>query len=181
MDSDRLAAVATDEAGWADLPAQIAAEAKAFRDDPANKAPSPKLRTVKAAQEMFTKLTPANLSKLLNSRLERDGDRELNTGTGEAPVGEGEANASGISLRQGRVEYVSSFRAQQGKRMAVPVRVEPKVYFANERTSESSFARRRGGVLMNEWRSAVVARVLGRRLGYRDWNPVVFGSPWCVV
>lgn len=46
-------------------------------------------------------------------------------------------NPSGISLRPGRVEYVSSFRAQAGKRIAIPVRVEPKVFFANERTSES--------------------------------------------
>ncbi|TIB71655.1 SPX-domain-containing protein [Wallemia mellicola] len=32
------------------------------------------------------------------------------------------------------VEYVNSFRADNGKKIWVPVRVEPKVYFANERT-----------------------------------------------
>ncbi|TIA87209.1 hypothetical protein E3P99_03315 [Wallemia hederae] len=32
------------------------------------------------------------------------------------------------------VEYVSTFKAQDGKKIWVPVRVEPKVYFANERT-----------------------------------------------
>jgi len=33
-----------------------------------------------------------------------------------------------------RTEFVRSFRAQAGKRIAVPVRIEPKVIFANERT-----------------------------------------------
>ncbi|TIA92565.1 hypothetical protein E3P81_01319 [Wallemia ichthyophaga] len=32
------------------------------------------------------------------------------------------------------VEYVDTFRAESGKKICVPVRVEPKVYFANERT-----------------------------------------------
>lgn len=32
------------------------------------------------------------------------------------------------------VEYVNTFRAEDGKKIWVPVRVEPKVYFANERT-----------------------------------------------
>lgn len=31
-------------------------------------------------------------------------------------------------------EFIRSFRAQDGKRIAVPVRIEPKVIFANERT-----------------------------------------------
>lgn len=49
-------------------------------------------------------------------------------------------NPSGISLVPGRVEYVSSFRAQQGKKIAVPIRVEPKVFYANERTGASRLA-----------------------------------------
>lgn len=48
------------------------------------------------------------------------------------------AGGSTFSTRP-RLEYVSSFRAQAGKRVAIPVRVEPKVFFANERTSESFF------------------------------------------
>ncbi|WFD43889.1 vacuolar transporter chaperone [Malassezia psittaci] len=32
------------------------------------------------------------------------------------------------------VEYVSNVQAQPGKKVSVPIRVEPKVYFANERT-----------------------------------------------
>lgn len=36
--------------------------------------------------------------------------------------------------RRNETEYVRHFIAQPGKKIAVPVRVEPKVYFANERT-----------------------------------------------
>ncbi len=32
------------------------------------------------------------------------------------------------------VEYVRDFHAQPGKKVSVPIRIEPKVYFANERT-----------------------------------------------
>jgi hypothetical protein len=138
-DGDRLAAVATDEAGWANLPPHAAAEAKAFRDSEARNASTTPAKPVgkPQQQEIFTKLTPANLYKLLNSRYDQDRDRDLNTGSAATPVGEEEANASGISVRTGRVEYVSSFRAAAGKRLAIPVRIEPKVFFANERTSET--------------------------------------------
>lgn len=34
----------------------------------------------------------------------------------------------------GNVEYVTSFHAPPGKTISVPIRIEPKVYFANERT-----------------------------------------------
>lgn len=84
-------------------------------------------------QEIFPKLTPANLSKLLDSKYETERDRGLNEAAAE---GQDTLNPSGISLRPGRIEYVSSFRAQAGKRIAIPVRVEPKVFYANERTSE---------------------------------------------
>jgi hypothetical protein len=85
----------------------------------------------KTTKEIFPKLTPANLVKLLESRYDREGDRPLNES------GEADPNASGFSVRPGRTEYVSSFRATEGKRIAIPVRVEPKVFYANERTSES--------------------------------------------
>lgn len=89
------------------------------------------MRKVSKAQEVFTKLTPANLSKLLNNRF------EALTGTQEGgDEGEEGVNESSISLRTGRVEYVSNFRAEMGKKVAIPVRVEPKVFFANERTCE---------------------------------------------
>ncbi|KIJ51444.1 hypothetical protein M422DRAFT_26858 [Sphaerobolus stellatus SS14] len=37
-------------------------------------------------------------------------------------------------LGNGEIEFVRQWRAENGKRIAVPVRVEPKVYFATERT-----------------------------------------------
>lgn len=45
----------------------------------------------------------------------------------EEPRGSGSAPPAGV-------EYVTSFHAEPGKRVSVPIRVEPKVYFANERT-----------------------------------------------
>lgn len=127
---DRLLAIANDEAGWADLPLAAVKEAKAFREAKARKGEdTPTMRKVSKAQEVFTKLTPANLSKLLNNR------SEALTGTREGEEeGEEGVNESVISLRTGRVEYVSNFRAEMGKKVAIPVRVEPKVFFANERT-----------------------------------------------
>ncbi|KAF8519535.1 SPX-domain-containing protein [Gautieria morchelliformis] len=40
----------------------------------------------------------------------------------------------GVSNWNGDVEYVREWRAQHGKKISVPVRIEPKVYFAAERT-----------------------------------------------
>lgn len=40
----------------------------------------------------------------------------------------------GVSDQNGEVEYLREWRAQDGKKIAVPVRIEPKVYFAAERT-----------------------------------------------
>ena len=48
---------------------------------------------------------------------------------------EGAAFAEGSSRNQGgETIYTNAFSAQAGKRIAVPVRVEPKVFFAQERT-----------------------------------------------
>lgn len=48
---------------------------------------------------------------------------------------EGAAFAEGSSRNQGgEMIYTNAFSAQAGKRIAVPVRVEPKVFFAQERT-----------------------------------------------
>jgi len=132
---------AEDEAAWADLPPEAAAAAKAYRlQNAANNAAnnvSASTITPKAvkAHEIFPKLTPANLHKLLGAKYQREADR----GTNEAPA-EGVAEAedpSGFQSLPGRIEYVSSFRAQPGKRVAIPVRVEPKVFYANERTTLS--------------------------------------------
>ncbi|GAA5857609.1 hypothetical protein JCM5353_001399, partial [Sporobolomyces roseus] len=140
-DDDRFVGTAVDEAAWAQLPPEAAAEAKAHREELAKSVKATISQQggatngdnngnlVKQTKEMFPKLTPANLVKLLESRYDREGDRGLNES------GEADPNASGFSVRPGRTEYVSSFRAQQGKRIAIPVRVEPKVFYANERTT----------------------------------------------
>lgn len=39
-----------------------------------------------------------------------------------------------LSDHNGEIEYLREWRAQDGKKIAVPVRIEPKVYFAAERT-----------------------------------------------
>ncbi|CEQ41926.1 SPOSA6832_03677 [Sporobolomyces salmonicolor] len=149
-DDDRLVATTNDEAGWADLPPDAAAEAKKYRDEqaklrtgPAGHSARSHLQAARAApkqRELFPKLTPANLSKLLESRYETDRHRGLNerqAPSNAAVTGASDAtgNPSGISLRPGRIEYVSSFRAGEGKKIAIPVRVEPKVFYANERTT----------------------------------------------
>ncbi|GAA5867318.1 hypothetical protein JCM1840_005027 [Sporobolomyces johnsonii] len=151
-DDDRLVATTNDEAGWADLPPDAAAEAKKYRDEqaklrtgPAGQSAQSHLQAAVAAappkqRELFPKLTPANLSKLLESRYETDRNGGLNErqAASEAAVtgaSDATGNPSGISLRPGRIEYVSSFRAGEGKKIAIPVRVEPKVFYANERTT----------------------------------------------
>ncbi|KAM0750607.1 SPX-domain-containing protein [Meredithblackwellia eburnea MCA 4105] len=125
-ETNRHHAIAKDQAGWADLPPQAAAEAKAFRDENAGKTEEARPGKGYKAQEIFPKLTPANLTKLLDSKINTESEQPLNTG--------GDPNASAVSITPGRVEYVSSFRPPTGKRVAIPVRVEPKVFYANERT-----------------------------------------------
>ncbi|GAA5990032.1 hypothetical protein JCM11641_001480 [Rhodosporidiobolus odoratus] len=154
-DGNRLVAATTDEAGWADVDPEAAAEARAFREGQSKLAQGPAGRPEQShltaappsrppkQQEVFPKLTPQNLSKVLDSRYEvgRDGGlhERASSGGGEDAGATGASDAtgnpSGISLTPGRVEYVSSFRAAAGKRVAVPVRVEPKVFYANERTT----------------------------------------------
>lgn len=46
---------------------------------------------------------------------------------------EEEPRGKGTKPPQG-VEYVTEFHAEPGKKVSVPIRIEPKVYFANERT-----------------------------------------------
>ncbi|GAA5995708.1 Vtc4p [Rhodotorula paludigena] len=155
-EGNRHVSATTDEAGWADLDPQAAAEAKAYRDaqskaqKPGGRPEQSHLTAAPAKpnkmQEFFPKLTPANLSKLLDSRYEMERNRGLNEGANGSPddaVAEAESTGAsaatggpaGLSLVPGRVEYVSSFRAATGKKIAIPVRVEPKVFYANERTT----------------------------------------------
>jgi hypothetical protein len=139
-EDDRHHSIAKDEAGWADLPPSAIAEAKAFRDKTAaaggyqsTASKSNANGSESKQQEIFPKLTPAKLSEMLDSKLILERERREHPSSSQGD----EANESGVQLLPGRVEYVSSFRAQTGKRIAVPVRVEPKVYYANERTSPS--------------------------------------------
>lgn len=130
-----------DEAAWADLPPEAAAQAKAYRLQNANNSNTSDA-TVSAkpskAHEIFPKLTPANLHKLLGAKYQREADRGANEAPADGTNGTGEAeDPSGFQSLPGRIEYVRSFRAQPGKRVAIPVRVEPKVFYANERTTLS--------------------------------------------
>jgi hypothetical protein len=54
-------------------------------------------------------------------------------------TGEDESNRAGPSQQPDERLLLRSFRAPAGKRISVPVRVEPKVYFAAERTFLVSF------------------------------------------
>lgn len=89
----------------------------------------------------LAKLTPRNLKKMLAAKYEAEG--QPNGESASATVGAVSAGAngqtgpgqSGISSsgEPNSTEYVNSF-TYNGKRIAVPIRVEPKVNFALERT-----------------------------------------------
>lgn len=91
----------------------------------------------------FSKLTPNNISRLWRAKYSRDGQDDSNAGDDED---EDEEDERVRRMLEGRdeedappppgqnVEYVNSFSAQPGKKVSIPVRIEPKVYFANERT-----------------------------------------------
>lgn len=90
----------------------------------------------------FSKLTPKNIQRLWRAKYSRDaneGDDEDETEEGssrrdgEEGRDEEEPQSANGQSRSG-VEYVTHFSAQPGKKVSVPVRIEPKVYFANERT-----------------------------------------------
>jgi len=91
----------------------------------------------------FRKLHPKNISRLWRAAgsgapqgddaQQQDQEEEdpalaaLQGRDEETPRGTGSGPPEGV-------EYVTEFHAQPGKRVSVPIRVEPKVYFANERT-----------------------------------------------
>ena len=110
-------------------------QAKAYRLQNANNNTNegPVSQKPVRAQEIFPKLTPANLHKLLGAKYSREQGANEAAAEGAADGGD----PSGFQLVPGRIEYVRSFRAQPGKRVAIPVRVEPKVFYANERTTLS--------------------------------------------
>lgn len=160
-DGNRHIAATTHEAAWADIDPQTAAEAREFREAQRKNQRIPVSGSsgengdqgqqreqgaprqsgsgspgASSPKELFMKLTPNNLSKLVQSRYELERDSGLNEQQqGGSSDSRQNGGGPGVSLLPGRVEYVSSFRAQNGKRVAVPVRVEPKVFYANERTT----------------------------------------------
>ncbi|CAO1625960.1 unnamed protein product [Parajaminaea phylloscopi] len=92
----------------------------------------------------FSKLAPSNIRRLFRSKYSRDAalgdgdddpDEDEHERIRQALMGrdEEEPRGSGSGPPPG-VEYVTSFRAPAGTKVSIPVRVEPKVYFANERT-----------------------------------------------
>ncbi|PWN30722.1 putative VTC4-vacuolar transporter chaperone [Jaminaea rosea] len=99
----------------------------------------------------FSKLAPSNIKRLFRSKYSRDGtasshhhdddddddeeEDEERERIRQALMGrdEEEPRSRGSGPPTG-VEYVTNFRAPTGTKVSIPVRIEPKVYFANERT-----------------------------------------------
>lgn len=112
----------------------------------------------------FSKLTPKNLQRLWRAKNSReisggrhpsnrndgdDSDDELDADELRERMEEEEERERVRNSLMGRdeeetpqrlnsagVEYVRNFHARDGKKVSIPVRIEPKVYFANERTCE---------------------------------------------
>ncbi|CAH7689733.1 VTC domain-domain-containing protein [Phakopsora pachyrhizi] len=96
----------------------------------------------------FAKLTPGNLRKMLKAKAKSL--RLLNNNSNSKDVSDqtivedpndlsdredsGPKVVGATAPRAGVVEWIRSFQAPEGKKVAIPVRVEPKVYFATERT-----------------------------------------------
>ncbi|PWN47838.1 putative VTC4-vacuolar transporter chaperone [Violaceomyces palustris] len=92
----------------------------------------------------LSKLTPKNLQRLWKGKMPRsdehddeilEEEEEEDDPVRRALEGrdEEEPRSYGSGPPPG-VEYVTNFTAQPGKKVSIPIRVEPKVYFANERT-----------------------------------------------
>lgn len=84
----------------------------------------------------FTKLTPKNIKRLWRAKYSRDADADADE---EADDEEDETRAERTRTAPARDEeetreYINSFHAPGGKKVSVPIRIEPKVYFAAERT-----------------------------------------------
>ena len=158
---DPMRNIAADETGVAGLPSHVhsmAEDAKAFREknatsgkflDPSDaESGKPAGLTQEESDERqrdYHKLTPKNLKKLLAQKYEQEEIQRQNQSAGDgaalddvegidANIGDpNQDQAPSTSLNSGITEFVKSF-TYGGKRIAVPVRVEPKVNFALERT-----------------------------------------------
>lgn len=140
-------AMADDEGratGLDDAHRDAVADARGFREETLRKAREsgePKPTDGEAAEANFRppvlKLTPGNLDRLLRTKYggEADGEGETMSKTDAAAAGldiDPVATAGSSAIR--RPEFTSAYRAQKGKLISVPIRIEPKVYYANERT-----------------------------------------------
>lgn len=86
----------------------------------------------------LSRLTPKNIQKLWKTKgMEHE---ETHTDVDDDEDDEDERARRALQgedeevPRGPNVEYVRNFHAQPGKKVSVPIRIEPKVYFANERT-----------------------------------------------
>ncbi|KAE8214858.1 hypothetical protein CF327_g1792 [Tilletia walkeri] len=107
----------------------------------------------------FSKLTPKNIQRLWRAKYSRDGavpsSASSSSAAGRTAGGEDDEEEMTEEERRLRnallgrdeeeprgpgmgppagVTYTTEFHSQPGKKISIPVRVEPKVYFANERT-----------------------------------------------
>jgi hypothetical protein len=82
----------------------------------------------------FTKLTPKNLKRLWRAKYSRDAgeegdDEEDEDGDDDGPSGRGTVARDEEETRI----LVNNFHAAPGKKVSMPIRIEPKVYFGAER------------------------------------------------
>lgn len=120
--------VTLDEGGVAGVSASEAAEAKAYREQhknsPSNTGAAPSAVNVRSTQNQnFPKLTPKNLERLLKAKYQQ--------GEGDDSEGSDQDAQQAAAKTSSGIQFVNSFRAPRGKMVSVPIRIEPKVYFAN--------------------------------------------------
>ncbi|PWZ01240.1 putative VTC4-vacuolar transporter chaperone [Testicularia cyperi] len=89
-------------------------------------------------QNFFSKLTPKNIQRLWKTKgssIEHDdGHTDGEEDDADDPIRRALEGQDEEVPRGPNVEYVTEFSAQPGKKVSIPIRIEPKVYFANERT-----------------------------------------------
>lgn len=82
----------------------------------------------------FTKLSPNNIKRLWRAKYSRDGEDEDGDDEDDQNGAPSTSRAAPARDEEETREYLNSFHAAPGKKVSVPIRIEPKVYFAAERT-----------------------------------------------
>jgi uncharacterized membrane protein YidH (DUF202 family) len=83
----------------------------------------------------FTKLTPKNIKRLWRAKYSRDADEDEDGDDEDDQHGAPSTSRAAPARDEEETrEYLNSFHAPGGKKVSVPIRIEPKVYFAAERT-----------------------------------------------